>query len=233
MAATSPVAPRKRQISSPSSATFTGLREPTVRSVDGRIPVVAQAELGDEVADVAAELRDRRCRCASATCSGTWSRVVGTPISSACEHREALVGVERPRLDEVALVGLAPQRLHGAGQHVPVEHLLLARRLDGGERASAPGLVVADAERLVEPPVGLDVGIELVVLVGQERVRPARRGDERDAPRALAHGPRGRGARPPCSASATATADRGRRRRAGWRGCRGRRAGRSRAGRSS
>src|SRR5712691_3872769 len=97
------------------------------------------------------------------------------PISSGHERGEALVRVERPGLDEVALVRLAPQRLHGADQHVPVEHLLLARRLDGLERRLAPRLIVADAERLVEPPVRLDVGIELVVLVGEERVRPARR----------------------------------------------------------
>ena len=32
MAATAPLAPRKRQISAPSSDTFTGLREPTERS---------------------------------------------------------------------------------------------------------------------------------------------------------------------------------------------------------
>ena len=46
------------------------------------------------------------------------------------------------------------------------------------------------AERLVEPPVRHDVGVELVVLVREKRVRPARRGDERRAPGALAHRPR-------------------------------------------
>src|SRR5438105_360601 len=53
------------------------------------------------------------------------------------EHGEALVGVERPRLDELALVGLAPQRLHRAGEHEPVEHLLLAGLLDRRQRRSA------------------------------------------------------------------------------------------------
>src|SRR5262245_35203208 len=103
------------------------------------------------------------------------------------EHREALVGVERPRLDEIALVGLAAQRLHGAGQHVPVEHLLLARGLDGVQGHRAPGGVITRAESLVEPAIGLDVGVELVVLVGEERVRPAGGGDEGGAPGAVAH----------------------------------------------
>src|SRR5215475_7484327 len=71
---------------------------------------------------------------------------VGTPVSfawSGLPDGEALVGVERPRVDELALVGLAPQFLHRPREHVPVEHLLLPRGLDGGERPLAPRLVVA------------------------------------------------------------------------------------------
>src|SRR5258705_10598677 len=90
-----------------------------------------------------------------------WGVGGGTPISSGHERGEALVRVERPGLDEVALVRLAPQRLHGADPHVPVAHLLLARRFDGLARRLAPSLLVADAERLVEPPVRLDVGTEM------------------------------------------------------------------------
>src|SRR4026207_207467 len=98
---------------------------------------------------------------------------VGTPISSATSGLpagKALVGVERPRVDELALVGLPAQLLHRPGKHEPVQHFLLARRLDGGERRLAPGLVVARAKRLVEATVGLDVRVELVVLVGEEGV---------------------------------------------------------------
>src|SRR5262245_19933280 len=88
-----------------------------------------------------------------ATCSrGAGCGVgVGTPVSfarSGLPDREALVGVERPRVDELALVGLAAQFLHRAREHVPVEHLLLARGFDGGERGLAPRLVVTRPERL-------------------------------------------------------------------------------------
>src|ERR1700675_1395153 len=79
---------------------------------------------------------------------------VGTPVSSCLASGlpdgKALVGVERPRVDELALIGLPAQLLHRAGEHEPVQHLLLARRLDGGERCLAPGLVVAYAKRLVQ-----------------------------------------------------------------------------------
>src|SRR6266536_4412120 len=122
--------------------------------------------------------------------SAAWSRVdwgvgVGTDASallSGLEHGEALVRIERPRFDEITLVGLAAQLLHVSGQHVPVEHLLLSRSLDGSQRRLAPRLVVADPERLVESPVGVDVGVELMVLVGEKRMRPARGGDEGRAP---------------------------------------------------
>src|SRR6185437_13349823 len=90
----------------------------------------------------------------SATCRrGVEGEVGVTPGSSresGHERGEALVRVERPRLEEEARVGLPAERLHGAGEHVPVEHLLLARLLDRGEGRLAPRLVVADLERLVE-----------------------------------------------------------------------------------
>src|SRR5712692_5561072 len=96
---------------------------------------------------------------AGATCRrGVGCGLGVTPASSdvlRLEQGEALVRVERPRLDEVALVGLATELLHGADERIPVQHLLLPGRLDVGERHLAPRLVVADAQRLVEPAVGL------------------------------------------------------------------------------
>src|SRR4026207_1723444 len=111
--------------------------------------------------------------------SGSWS-------SSWLEPRETLVGVEDPRLDEVALVGLATERLHGAREHVPVEHLLLARRLDVRQRPRPPGVVVAAPERLTEAPIGPDVGGELMVLVGEGGAAPAPRRGARRPPRRAA-----------------------------------------------
>src|SRR5215475_12620383 len=173
------------------------LTMPDLGVEDGRIPIVSEPELGNEVPDVAGELghgpvggasvRDVQPRRWRSGC-----RHDGLLWPSGLEQCEALVGVERPRLDEVALIGLAAELLHGADQHVPVEHLLLARGLDGLQGALAPGLVVAHAQRLVEAPVLLDVGIKLMVLVGEEGVRPARGGDERRAPRASPHHARGR-----------------------------------------
>src|SRR5262245_11573219 len=121
----------------------------------------------------------RRGSAGGARCKrGVGCGVVGVtaPSSRASRppHGKALVRVERPRLDEVALVGLPAELLHCPGEAEPVEQLLLAGLLDVGERGAAPRLVVADAERLVELPVGLDVRIELVVLVDEERVGPAR-----------------------------------------------------------
>src|SRR2546427_8105607 len=83
--------------------------------------------------------------------SAAWSRVgwgvgvdtAASALLSGLEHGEALVRIERPCFDEIALVGLAAQLLHGPGQHVPVQHLLLSRGLDGSQRRLAPRLVVA------------------------------------------------------------------------------------------
>src|SRR2546428_10220752 len=100
------------------------------------------------------------------------------------ERREALVRVEDVRLDPRRLVGLAPELGHGARQTHPVEELLLAALLDRGQRRLAPRRVVASLERPVQDAVGRDIRIEEVVLGREERVGPARRGDERDAPRA-------------------------------------------------
>src|SRR6187455_2272742 len=102
-----------------------------------------------------APLPGRECS-GGATCRwGAGCEVfVGTRISSCLASGlpdgKALVGVERPRVDELALVGLPAQLLHRPGEHEPVQHLLLTRRFDRGERRLAPGLVVARAARLVE-----------------------------------------------------------------------------------
>src|SRR4029453_12021418 len=104
------------------------------------------------------------CRRRGAESPGRWASWDGRS-SSWLVHREALVGVEDPRLDEVAIIGLAPERLHGAGERVPVDHPLLPGFLDLGEGPRPPRLVVTPPERLVEPAIRLDVGIELMVLV--------------------------------------------------------------------
>src|SRR3989441_10808281 len=104
------------------------------------------------------------------------------------ERREALVRVEDVRLDPRWLVGLAAELGHGPRQTHPVEKLLLAALLDRGQRRLAPGRPVASLERRVQDAVGRDIRIEEVVLGRQERVGPARRGDERDTPGAPRQG---------------------------------------------
>src|SRR5262245_58835915 len=130
MAATSPAAPRKRQTSSPRSDTFTGFRPLTFRAsiagyqysrrpsvgISGRMsPVSLGMAPGPGRPPAGATLRRGAGRAVS----------FATAISSARsgpglgpEYREALVGVEAPRLDEVALVGLPAELLHGAGEGV-------------------------------------------------------------------------------------------------------------------
>src|SRR5579883_1841811 len=111
-----------------------------------------------------------------------------TRRASGAEHGENLVGVEDPALHELTDVRLAPQRLHRACQHRPVQHLLLARFYETGERCLPPNVVAAAAQRLEQAAVGRRVGIHLVVLIHQEGVRPTRRRDQRRLPRTLAQG---------------------------------------------
>src|SRR6266545_6432486 len=80
---------------------------------------------------------------------------------------------EGPGLDKGGLVGLAAERLHRTQQTEPVQHLVLAGILDLVGGVAMPGGVVAGFERFVERAIGCDIGPELVVLLGQERVRPA------------------------------------------------------------
>ena len=68
---------------------------------------------------------------------------------------------------------------------------MLPRSFEPLERQIAPGLVVARAQVLEQHAIGLEIGIEEVILGGQERVRPARRRHEHDAPWALAQDARG------------------------------------------
>src|SRR6202162_2974262 len=82
---------------------------------------------------------------------------------------------EGPGLDKARLLGLPAERLHRAQQAKPVQDFVLARILDLLGRIAVPGRVVAGFECAVEPAVGLDIGPELPVLLGQERMRPGRR----------------------------------------------------------
>src|SRR5262249_28758842 len=92
---------------------------------------------------------------------------------------------EGPALDERGLRRLSPECLHRAEPAEPVQLLVLSRLLDLAGRVAVPGGVVAGFERVVKPPVGLDIGPQLPVLLGQERMRPARRCHKSRPPRAL------------------------------------------------
>src|SRR5215472_17121392 len=113
---------------------------------------------------------------------------------SSPEQREALVRVEQIRLDVVDDFGVAAERGHRAGEADPVQELLLARILDLRGGQLAPAREIARGELIEARPVAVDIGIDPVMLRGQERMRPARRRDERDAPRAVGEDARNRGA---------------------------------------
>src|SRR5215467_13775765 len=110
------------------------------------------------------------------------------------EQREALVRVEQVRFDVVDDFGVAAERGHCTGKADPVQELLLARILDLRGRQIAPAREIARGELIEARPVAIDIGIDPVMLRGQERVRPARRRDERDPPRAVREDARNRGA---------------------------------------
>src|SRR5437016_1689960 len=63
------------------------------------------------------------------------------------ERGEALVGLEDVGLHPVVDHGLPAELGHGAGQHHPVEQLMVAGALDLGEAAGAPGVPVGTLER--------------------------------------------------------------------------------------
>src|SRR5437762_4858055 len=113
----------------------------------------------------------------------------GTPF---CDRLRGVVreddgGHEGPGLDKGSLGGLAAELFHRAQEAEPVQHLVLPGLLDLVGRVAMPSRVIADLERAVEAAIGFDIGPELPVLLGQKRMRPARRGDKRGAPRALCH----------------------------------------------
>src|SRR5712691_7169135 len=89
---------------------------------------------------------------------------------------------EGPGLDEGGLVGLAAERLHRAEEAEPVQDLVLAAFFDLVGRIAVPGGIIAFFQRIVEKTVGGDVGPQLGVLLGEERVRPGGRGDKGRAP---------------------------------------------------
>ncbi len=64
---------------------------------------------------------------------------------------------------------------------------MLTAVLDLVGRVAVPGRVIARLQGFIEPPVGGDIGPELIILLGKKRVRPARRGDDRGSPGAVRH----------------------------------------------
>src|SRR5436309_12937141 len=108
------------------------------------------------------------------------------------EDGEDLVGIRDPRLEEHRFVGLALELRHRARQAEPVQELVMAAILRLGDRSVAPRRPVAVAERLVVALVRLHVREHQRVLRDQERVAPARRRDDRDAPGAGTQAPRDR-----------------------------------------
>src|SRR6266550_7207381 len=105
----------------------------------------------------------------------------------------AVTGVQTCALPIYDL-GLAPQGMHRAAKTHPVEEFLLPGVLDFRSREFPPARQLARGELVEARPVARIVGIEVMVLWRQERVRPARRRDERNPPRAVGEDLRDRAA---------------------------------------
>src|SRR4029453_269678 len=136
-------------------------------------------------------LRDRAGRRRSAS-PGRRARRCRRPSS---KDRLALRRVEDPGLHPVDQLHLGAELRHGPGEPPPVQHPVLPGRLEPLEGQIAPGVVVAGTQVLEQDAVGLEVGVDEVILLGQERGRPARRRHEHHAPRALAQDTGGRAPR--------------------------------------
>ena len=101
------------------------------------------------------------------------------------EHRETFVGIKDVALDVGGLGWTSPELVHRADEAHPIEDFLLAAVFDRAQRALPPCRVIRGLQCFIEGAVGLDIGVEQAVLGGQKGVRPARRSDQRDAPRAF------------------------------------------------
>jgi len=123
---------------------------------------------------------------------------------SRTESGEDFVRVHHAAFDEGGVVGLALKLGHGSDQAEPVQHLVLAGIFDLSKRTLAPRSIVSGLEGAVQERVGFSVRIEMIRLLGQKGVRPARRRDECNPPRAIRHSAR--------AGSAELKAARGRRR---------------------
>src|SRR5262245_30116995 len=117
--------------------------------------------------------------------SGSCSVLSMDGLSSGPSGHEALRGIEDVRLDEVDDLRLGADLGEGPGQAHPVQELLLAGALDVLHGQVLPEVRLAVAELLEARQIGRVVRPEHVVLVDQERVRPARGAQEHRAVTAL------------------------------------------------
>src|SRR5262245_12372922 len=122
---------------------------------------------------------------ASATNSSAAAPAKSRFMSGTPEYGEAFGRVEGPGFYPIQYVSLVVQFGHGAGEAGPIEHFVLSGRLHLRKWRIAPRIVIAGAQVLQQDAVRLQVGIDPMVLFGQERVRPARRCHDHHPPRAL------------------------------------------------
>src|SRR5579884_407687 len=132
--------------------------------------------------------------CRSSVSTYSCKSAYGITTSLGAKARDDLVRVHDVALDQHGVPRAQAQLGHRAHQAEPVQQLLLAAVLDLTKRPLPPDRVVAGDQRREQFSVRGQVGIQAIVLRREEGVRPARRGDERDAPRARGERPRARGA---------------------------------------
>src|SRR6185312_9825155 len=101
------------------------------------------------------------------------------------EQRKAFGRVEDVGLDVIDDLGFLAELAHRAGEADPVQHLMLARILHLLLCQLAPIAEAIAAQLLEARAIGDDIRVEPAMLLRQRAMRPARRADQRDAPRRI------------------------------------------------